>query len=230
MSKPSTPSANPAKPARARRAAAKPADAQADAGSQFQISTESVAALVGITDRTLRNWRTTKGAPVPEKGFRTTEEVRTFMRWHRAEIEREASDDASQLIEEMGGSTVEAEELRGKRLDNRMKEHKVGLAYGELLEKPRYHHNLSLCLVEINTQVQMLGAKVRDRVAAESDPFVCQDIIDEFVAKILGDLNLENALHPPGEIIGPMDDDGADGEPVDEEDEDEEVGSDDDDG
>lgn len=192
-----------------------------------KISNGLAAAVVGLKERQLTNLRT-QGCPVPDGGVRTVEQIAAIVRWRMDQAVADVTRKTDAVLDELGVDSPEAEELRSRRLDNRLKEFKVGTAYGELLEKPRYLHNLSLCLVEINAQMQMVGSRNREQLAACSEPFGCQQIVDDAVNEILGELTLERALHPPGEMIGDIEDTG-DGDPANFADDDEDDGGDDDD-
>ena len=192
-----------------------------------KISNGLAAAVVGLKERQLTNLRGS-GCPVPDGGVRTVEQIAAIVKWRMNQAVADVTRKTDAVLDELGVNSPEAEELRSRRLDNRLKEFKVGTAYGELLEKPRFLHNLSLCLVEINAQMQMVGGRHREQLAACSDPFGCQAIVDDAVNEVLADLTLERALHPPGEMTAQNEDEGED-QAAEFDDEDEDVGDDDDD-
>lgn len=172
----------------------------------MQITTETAASIIGISDRQLRNLRT-KGCPVPEGGVKTVEDIARIVDWRVEHEAREARDDLTKLMESMGEGSMDLLDYEEKRTSLKAKQLKLARELDLVLDRDEYMHHLSMLFSELNSLIDSMGAQLGPVVASISDPVLCADAIDDFVADIKKRFNAEEAMNPVRVDIDPFGDD-----------------------
>lgn len=184
-------------PAKTARAA--PDDAtRADAAQTVRISNEMAAKLAGISPRWLTEQRS-HGCPVPDGGVRTVDQVAAIVKWRmdqqRADLIADRDMDEDDLDREEQRTKLKALQIKlARELDL-------------VLDGDDYLHHLSVLWVEMNSLLDVMGMQLGPIVATISDPDVCTDKIDEFVADLKKRFNPEEAMNPVRIELDPFTDD-----------------------
>lgn len=151
-----------------------------------RLNTKDTAFLLGVDDRTIRNWRDKEYCPAISSGGAV--DMPRLKLWledrARAPLKREieARDQSST------GISREEVELRGTLSDNLLKNLKYEQARGELVSKAEMHHHLSTILSDITMRLHKLGFQIGPDVSVERSAEKCTEIVNKKVDKILSEL------------------------------------------
>lgn len=151
-----------------------------------RLNTTDAAFLLGVTDKTLRNWRDKEYCQAISSGGAV--DMPRLVLWLQDRAKEPLQVELAARDEVSSGVTREEVELRGMISDNLSKNLKYETARGELVSKTEIHHHLSTILSDIAMRLHKLGFQVGPDLSVERSAEKCTAIINKQVDKILSEL------------------------------------------
>jgi hypothetical protein len=150
-----------------------------------RLTLKDTAELLGITDRTLRNWRDKDYCPAISSGGAV--DMPRLVKW----LEEKAKEPLLvklQAIDQASGVSREEVEIRGMISDNLFKNLRYEKERKELISKKEMYHHLSTILSDVSMRLKKLGYKIGPDLSAEKNAEKCTQIVNKEVNKLLLEL------------------------------------------
>lgn len=149
-----------------------------------EVSLREFADLAGISSRVATDW-VRQGMPAAGTESRKVVHVPTAIKW----MCDRAADKARPRVD---GETIDEAELRKAVADADLARSKADQAAGDLMPVVDCEvFIVSLCAM-VAAQLKGMGGRVAMQLAAESDPAVCRELINDETRRILGALAAES--------------------------------------
>ncbi len=153
-----------------------------------RISQKDAAALLGVDDRTIRNWRNNENCPALYEGGAV--DFPRLSKWLieraeaplRAQLERRADD------EDEDGPSIKQLQKRSMQSANRLQDIKVQEAIGEFVPRSVMFHHLSTALSDVTSRLRPLGVHLGPILSVEKSAAGCTRIVDDGIDKVLREL------------------------------------------
>lgn len=156
------------------------------------VSTQDAAQLLGVSSRTLTDWRS-KGCSAIREGGRVN--VAGVRQWREDQIKAESERDSAELIEAMGGLSLDVIEAQKAQVELRLLELKLAEKLGLVLPRAVYEHALSTVFADATSILRSIGSQLGPLVAIESSTGACTKMIDEKIDEVLALMTAEQALN-----------------------------------
>jgi len=166
-----------------------------------RVSTKDAADLIGVSDRTLRNWKA-DGCPAIFDGGAV--DIKGVIAWRENKLITEAAQDKADIIEATGGLTLQQVQVRHEIAKARMTELKLAVQIGLLLPRDVYIHALSTLMADVNSRLHAMPRKIAPLVANESQRGACEEIVKEKVDDMLAILMVDVAMNLQRNHVDPF--------------------------
>jgi len=156
------------------------------------VSTQDAAPLLGVSSRTLTEWRSKGCTAIKDGGRVDTAGVR---RWREARIKEEAAQDSAEMIEAIGGLSVEVIDAQKAQVELRLLELKLAEKLGLMLPRSIYEHALSTVFADATSLLRSIGSQTGPMVAIEDNAARCTAMINEKIDDALSLMTVDQALN-----------------------------------
>ena len=156
------------------------------------VNTQEAATLLGVTPRTLTDWRS-KGCTGVKAGGRV--DLGAVMEWREAKIKADADDRLALIKAIEGGMTEEQVKVERELTLLKIDQIKLAKALELLLDRSTFIHSLSVVFGDVTSRLRSMPAELGAKIAIETDPRACSDMLSESIEKTLMELNVDRVMN-----------------------------------